>query len=75
MHHADINAALIKKGINQAIIAEQLNVSPAAVTLVIKGNSTSRRIAQAISDATGIPVNKLWPGRYERSRRNARLAA
>lgn len=75
MHPADIHAALIKKGTNQTIIAEKLKVSPAAVTLVIKGTSTSRRIAKAISEATGLSVHTLWPGRYQHARRNARLAA
>lgn len=75
MHPADIHAALIKSGTNQAIIADQLNVSRSAVTLVIKGNSTSKRIADAISRATGISINKLWPGRYSRQKRSTRLAA
>lgn len=75
MHPADIHAALIKQGTNQTIIAEALAVSPAAVTLVIKGSSTSKRIASAISKATGISIHELWPGRYNRQKRISRLAA
>jgi lambda repressor-like predicted transcriptional regulator len=75
LHHADINAALIKAGFNQSVIAEELDVSNTSVSLVIRGLSTSRRIANAISKATGLPVEKLWPGRYEPSHSKKRRAA
>lgn len=73
MHPADINAALIKAGSNQARIAEALSVSNNAVSIVIHGRMKSLRIANAIATTTGISINKLWPGRY--SDRHLRCAA
>lgn len=64
MHPADIKAALHKRGINQSRIAETMKVSRSTVTYVIQGRSKSRRIAVAISQATGISVERLWPGKY-----------
>lgn len=64
MHPADIKAALEKRGTNQTRIAEAMKVSRPTITYVIQGRTKSRRIAEAISKATGIPVNKLWPGKY-----------
>lgn len=64
MHPADIKAALQKRGTNQSKIAETLSLSRSTVTYVIQGRSKSRRVAEAISTATGIPVERLWPGKY-----------
>lgn len=64
MHPADIRAALIKAGSNQAGIARQLGVSHNAVSLVVHGSTKSARIARAIAKATGISIHTLWPGRY-----------
>jgi len=44
-------------------IARALGVSHTTVIMVVDGRSKSRRIAQAISDAVGIPVAELWPER------------
>ena len=74
MHPADINAALIKSGTNQTIIAEHLGISHVSVSHIIHGRSTSRRIAEAIAKATGLTIQQLWPGRYL-PRRHQRLAA
>ena len=74
MHPADIRAALLKSGKTQTAIALELEVSVNAVSLVIKGQSTSRRIARTISKATGISLDRLWPGRYV-TRRQFRRAA
>lgn len=64
MHPADIKAALQKRGTNQAKIAETMKVSRSTVSYVIQGRGKSRRVADAISQATGIPVDRLWPGKY-----------
>lgn len=64
MHPADIKAAIQKRGSSQAKIADAANVSRSHVSYVIQGRSKSRRIADAISRATGIPVDRLWPGKY-----------
>lgn len=65
MHPADIKAALQKSGSNQTRIADQLHISYNAVSSVIYGRMKSRRVALAVSEATGIPVEKLWPGKYD----------
>ncbi len=64
MHPADINAALIKRGLNQTRIAEQVGVTRAAVSATVLGVGASRRIADAIAEAVGMTVDQLWPGRY-----------
>jgi lambda repressor-like predicted transcriptional regulator len=73
LHPADINAALIKSGTNQTIIAEGLGISHVSVSHVIYGRSTSLRVANAIAKATGLTIQQLWPGRYlpRRKMRNA----
>lgn len=64
MHPADIKAALAKRGTSQTKIARELKLSRSTITYVIQGRSKSRRVAEAISRATGIPVGRLWPGKY-----------
>lgn len=64
MESADIQCALKKAHVTQADIARQLDVSPTTVNYVVTGKSTSRRIAGAISQATGLSIDTLWPGRY-----------
>jgi len=67
MHPADINAALRKAGSNQARIAEQLRISGNAISNVIYSRMTSYRVANAIAKVTGLSVNTLWPGKYNRT--------
>lgn len=64
MHPADIKAALQKRGSSQTKIAETMNVSRSTITYVIQGRTKSRRVAEAISAVTGVPVERLWPGKY-----------
>lgn len=70
MHPADIKASLEKAGSSQADVCRTVRgrnggeVTAAAVHHVIRGLSKSKFIAQKISDITGIPVSKLWPGKY-----------
>lgn len=64
MHPADIQCALKKARTSQAEIARQCGVSNVTVGYVVSGHTTSRRVATAISDATGLPLDTLWPGRY-----------
>lgn len=64
MHAEDIKAAIRKKSLTQADVARDLEVSDMAVSHVIHGRQKSARVAKRISDVTGIPVSKLWPGKY-----------
>ena len=47
-----------------ASIARKLNVSTAAVTRVIKGQSQSHRIKMAIAEALNMDFKKLWGHEY-----------
>lgn len=65
MHYADIIAGLHKAGTSGALIADELGVTPQAVSRVIHGRISSRRIAECISAAIGKPPTVIWPdGRY-----------
>ena len=64
MNSADIQCALKKARTTQADIARQCNVSKVTVGYVVAGITTSRRIATAISIATGLSLDTLWPGKY-----------
>ena len=64
MHPEDIKAALKKHGKTQADIARAETVSKTLVNYVISGRSLSRRVAEAIAQACGKPVDSLWPARY-----------
>jgi lambda repressor-like predicted transcriptional regulator len=46
-------------------------VSDETVSSVIYGRTKSTRIARVIARRTGIPVTKLWPGRYDNSNHEA----
>ncbi len=63
MHPAYITAALKKAGSSQAEIARQLQIKRPGVCAVIHGKKRSRRVEQAISQTTGVPISKLWPRR------------
>lgn len=66
MHPADIKASLEKAGKSCAKVAKELDVLPSTVHQVIYGRCSSRKVATHISRAIGVPVSKLWPGRYPR---------
>jgi lambda repressor-like predicted transcriptional regulator len=50
----------------QAAVAKALGIDRQKVCDVLAGRRTSQRVAKAISEATGIPVSQMWPGRYKR---------
>lgn len=69
MHPEDIKAHIRKAGHSQTSVAGKVQgrkgtVSPGAVWAVVQGVMTSAPIAHTVSQVTGIPVGKLWPGRY-----------
>jgi lambda repressor-like predicted transcriptional regulator len=70
MHPEDIKAAIRKRGFTLTEIAVSLGDRSAsgptkgAVSRVVQGIVKSRRIASAISQAAGLPVSTLWPGKY-----------
>lgn len=66
MHYADIYCLLAKRNITQSSIASEADVTPGMVSMVIRGQKTSRRLAKIIARKTGRSINTLWPGKYSR---------
>lgn len=64
MKPADIQFLMRRNGVTQAEIARRVGVAPVTVSNVITGSTTSRRIAQAIAEATGLSIQALWPDKY-----------
>lgn len=61
MHPADITAVLRKAGSSQAKIARELQITPTTVHQVVHDRARSLRVALKISEATKVPLSKLWP--------------
>lgn len=64
MHPAEIQAALKKKGLKQADIARQCEVTPTTVGDVIHGRSRSRAVEARLAQEIGLPESTLWPQWY-----------
>lgn len=64
-----ITFALKACGHSQQSVANTCHVSAATVCEVISGKSISRRVAQHIADLIGLPVEQLWPEKYEQTKR------
>lgn len=64
MHPEDIKSALRKRGVTQADLARRLGVSKTTINYVITGKTLSRRVAEAIAEDSGKPLNTLWPRKY-----------
>ena len=56
-----IKAAIILTGDSQRKIARRLKVTDGAVTQVISGAATSRRIKEEIARVLGRTVKEVWP--------------
>lgn len=63
MHHADIKAALEKRGYSLSYVANLEGVTRSFVSQVVRGASGAR-IAYRIAALLEMPIDKLWPGRY-----------
>ena len=55
-----VKAIMVDAKVPGKQIAEDMDVSPAAVSQVVNRKIRSRRIQQAIADAVGLPYEKLW---------------
>jgi lambda repressor-like predicted transcriptional regulator len=69
MHHADIKAALQKKGYTQSQVAAMAtrgkgHAHKSAVSRVIRGDLKSAALAQLIAKLIGMPISQIWPGKY-----------
>jgi lambda repressor-like predicted transcriptional regulator len=65
MHPADIKAALARQGISLSTLAQELNVSPQAIsqTLYRYAQSRSHRIEAAIAAKLELPIEHVFPDR------------
>ncbi len=76
MHYADIYAAMVKAGHPPSKVADDLGVQRSAISQIIRGQASSRKIAYHISAVTGLPLNKMFPdGRYAKVRKSCRRAS
>jgi len=63
MHHADIKAALEKRGYSLTAVARMEGVTRSFVSQVVRGASGAR-IAARIATLLEMPMQSLWPDRY-----------
>jgi lambda repressor-like predicted transcriptional regulator len=59
-HPETIKAAVRIQGKSGAVLAEELGVSPTAVSAVIRGATKSKRIRAAVAGAIGLPPELIW---------------
>jgi lambda repressor-like predicted transcriptional regulator len=64
VHPAEIQALLKKRGIKQADIARECEVSRTIVGDVIQGRRRSKQVEQRISELTELTPPELWPQWY-----------
>lgn len=64
MDRIDIQFAIKKRGFSLRKVARKAGVTPSVVTDIVCGRRRSKRVARTISSIIGIPVSKLWPGKY-----------
>lgn len=61
MHLEEIKAALRMNGVTQAVLAEEMHVSRAHISMVIAGVTPSARVQNRIAEIIGKAVKKIWP--------------
>lgn len=59
-----IKYALRVQGLTLTDVAKDLDVSGATLSIVIKGERRSRRIAEHVASVLDSTVDELWPGVY-----------
>ena len=60
----DIRNALHNSDLNQAAIARELGVTPPHISAIIDGKRVSRRVHEAIAEAIGVDIRRIWPDLY-----------
>ena len=60
MKPVEIKVELLRKGVTLQAIADDLKVSQPHVSQVVWGKRRSPRVEQAVADAIGRPVNKVF---------------
>ena len=74
MDYLDLKHALAKKGYSLTRVAEELGLfGPQSVQQVLARKYISARVEKHVAEITGIPLEKLFPDRYQTSK-NSRYA-
>ncbi len=63
--HTEIRFALMKLGLTFAKLAETENMSRSSFTACSQGHFYSDRVQRSLSKALNVPVETLFPERYE----------
>lgn len=75
MHPEEIKAALRMKGMTQAMLADELQVTAASVHQAISGSIRSQNIQSRISQILDKPVKEIWPNQITLRRNRAQIEA
>lgn len=78
MEPSEITSALQEKGFRQLDVVALLKMEKTTrtiVSLVINRQARSRRVEKAISEITGLPLQKLWPEWYSPKTAKSRKVA
>ena len=66
MDYLDMKHALAKKGYTLTRVAAELGLfGPQSVQQVLKRKYISARVEKRVADITGVPLEKLFPDRYQ----------
>ena len=71
MDYLDLKYALAKKGYTLTRVAEELGLfGPQSVQQVLTRKYISARVEKRVSEITGIPLEKMFPDRYQTPKRH-----
>ncbi|MHB8622093.1 MAG: helix-turn-helix domain-containing protein [Sulfuricaulis sp.] len=71
MDYLDLKYALAKKGYTLTRVAEELGLfGPQSVQQVLTRKYISARVEKRVSEITGIPLEKMFPDRYQAAKRH-----
>jgi transcriptional regulator with XRE-family HTH domain len=73
MTHKEIRILMLQKGVTQAQIARDLNVTRAAICHVLKGELPSHRIRRAVAKSLRVPISRLWPPEKNKKQKKTKL--
>jgi len=64
MDPIELKIALMRAGVSLSRVAREVGVSRQTVYMVVNGRAVSHRIRQAIADAVGMDLKRIWPSTY-----------
>lgn len=73
MDYLDLKFALARKGYTLTRVAEELGLfGPQSVQQVLTRKYISARVERRVAEIIGIPLEKIFPDRYQTPKRRAR---